>query len=251
MSKLINFRDLGGHTTTCGKKLRMGRLLRSGVPTELTTEDIARLKNHGLAQIIDLRRPWETEITPTDAVDSVVYLNIDVMADNHSRRALGPNEWLDGLVPHRMDDEMLAFYHGYITLSSAIKGYRDFVRACLANETGAILFHCAHGKDRTGFAAALLLRILGVVDEDIYADYLKTNEERKEANAAAMEGYRAKGLNDEQLAAMVILYNVKPEYLAAAFAAINAEYGSFETYIEQALGITKEDITKLKKLYLE
>ncbi|KAI8320357.1 hypothetical protein GQ54DRAFT_238991, partial [Martensiomyces pterosporus] len=39
-----------------------------------------------------------------------------------------------------------------------------------------ILFHCQHGKDRTGIVAMLLLGILGVDDEIIAEDYAQSQK---------------------------------------------------------------------------
>ena len=39
-----------------------------------------------------------------------------------------------------------------------------------------LLFHCTAGKDRTGFAAAITLRLLGVPEETILEDYLLSND---------------------------------------------------------------------------
>jgi hypothetical protein len=41
---------------------------------------------------------------------------------------------------------------------------------------GPVLLHCAAGKDRTGVAVALLLRIAGVERGEVVADYVSTNE---------------------------------------------------------------------------
>ena len=38
-----------------------------------------------------------------------------------------------------------------------------------------LVFHCTAGKDRTGFAAALILLSLGVQREAVMQDYLLTN----------------------------------------------------------------------------
>ncbi len=46
--------------------------------------------------------------------------------------------------------------------------------AALAQGQAPLLFHCAAGKDRTGFAAAVLLSLLDVADEAIIADYVRT-----------------------------------------------------------------------------
>ena len=252
MSKPVNFRDLGGLGTACGKKLRKGRLLRCGQVSGLGVEDVVRLQGHGLRQIIDLRRPWETEIAPNDKIDGVHCVNIDIMAGRTNMDRMSSAEgWIKDLDPARMDGEMLEIYRYFVMSPHAKEGYREFLQLCLKNEGGAILFHCAHGKDRTGFAAAVILKILGVADEDIYKDYMLTNEVRKAANAEAMDRYRAQGMNEEQVAAMGIMYNVRRDYLAAALDVIDGEYESFENYVTQELGLTSEDVARLKELYLE
>ena len=252
MDKPVNFRDLGGLGTACGKKLRKNRLLRCGQVSGLGAEDVIRLQKHGLHQIVDLRRPWETEVAPNDRIEWVNCVNIDIMAGRASMDRMASAEgWIKDLNPTHMDGEMMEIYRYFAASPHAKKGYAEFLRLCLENEKGAILFHCAHGKDRTGFAAAVILRILGVADEDIYKDYMLTNKMRKAANAEAMERYRTQGMNEEQIAAMEILYNVRREYLAAAFDAVNEKYGCFENYVEQGLGLTLNDVARLKELYLE
>lgn len=46
----------------------------------------------------------------------------------------------------------------------------------IAHAPGATAFHCAAGRDRTGVLAAMLLLALGASDEDIVADYARTDE---------------------------------------------------------------------------
>ena len=250
MNKLINFRDLGGLMTADGKKVRSRRLLRAGAPVKLLPEEIAMLKDHGLALIIDFRSEKEVGEEPVDKIEDVLYVNLDVMADVVSHWA-NPHEWTKKLHPDTADKEMMDNYKSFISAASSKVGFAEFLRHCAHMQDGAILFHCAAGKDRTGFGAAIVLKILGVSDEDIYDDYMKTLEERKEANVKIIEKYRAMGLNENQLAALTMMYGVKPEYLSAAFDAMGEEYGSFENYIEHGLGISAEHVERIREFYLE
>jgi protein-tyrosine phosphatase len=106
------------------------------------------------------------------------------------------------------------------------------------------------GKDRTGFAAAIILQILGVSQETIMEDYLLTNQ-------YFLPSYRwnlmfAQLVSGKQFAAVVQGFmEARSEYLWAAFETINREYGSFESYVRSGLGLTEEDVEHLKSLYLE
>jgi len=252
MNKLVNFRDLGGFAAAGGKKVQFGRLFRAAAPVGLSAEEVATLKRHGLVQIIDFRSQPEVSIAPADKIDGAAYVNLDVLADKLSNTSVSdPEEWLDRLSFDTVDEDMKNIYRDFIFLSSAQKGFADFVRVCANTGQGAILFNCAAGKDRTGFAAAIILKILGVSDEDIYADYLKTLEGREEANARLIKDYRAKGLTEDKLMALGLWYGIKREYLAAAFVALEEEYGSFERYMEHCLGILPADVLYIRELYLE
>ena len=102
-----------------------------------------------------------------------------------------------------------------------------------------MLIHCAAGKDRTGVLAALTHRLLGVHPDDIVADYLLTNlsshrPERLERAAKAIEA--ASGKTPDPAAVRAAM-GVAAEYLACAFAAIEARHGTVEDYLREALGV--------------
>ena len=50
-----NFRDFGGYATASGHKLAAGRLFRSANHAYATDEDLAKLRDLGVAVIVDLR----------------------------------------------------------------------------------------------------------------------------------------------------------------------------------------------------
>ena len=63
-------------------------------------------------------------------------------------------------------------YRGFVSSETARKGYRAFIDLLLEGRERAILWHCTAGKDRAGFAAAIVLALLGVSMDRIFEDYL-------------------------------------------------------------------------------
>ena len=102
------------------------------------------------------------------------------------------------------------------------------------------MIHCTAGKDRTGFASALILHALGVADEVIAEDYLLTNQH-----------YKRDASNVSDLPADVLdaIGNVEASYLAAAFEAVGNEYGDLETYLRDGLKLGTPEQTALKARY--
>ncbi len=127
---------------------------------------------------------------------------------------------------------------------------KRFVNELFSAGGRPVLFHCAAGKDRTGFAAAITLRILGVPLEVVLEDYLLSNQYYLTAHSwnlfliRLMKGNRFSNVVKGFL-------EVKPAYLCAAFEAIDSEFGSFEKYVRNGLGLTEQDIKNIRNLYLE
>ncbi|HNA90550.1 MAG TPA: tyrosine-protein phosphatase, partial [Anaerolineales bacterium] len=110
--------------------------------------------------------------------------------------------------------------------------------------------HCTAGKDRTGFAAASLLRILGVSQEVILEDYLLTNHYLL---SAYKWNLMFAGLVKGRHFANYIrgFLQAHPDYLTAAFKAAEQAHGSFEDYVRAGLGLNDKDVNRLKDMYLE
>jgi protein-tyrosine phosphatase len=129
--------------------------------------------------------------------------------------------------------------------------YRGFVRhnthrfaqffAHLLESNEPTVFHCTAGKDRTGFAAALVLHALGASRDEVMRDYLLTNERLK-----MPEGSRY-GMRREVAS---VLFRVQPEFLDAAFETVDREYGGLEPYFKEGLGLGSAQRERLKELYL-
>jgi len=253
MSNLMNLRDLGGYKAADGKIVKPGWLFRSNHLMGLTEEDFNKLEAIAGGReliIVDFRRPRELKEVPNDDVKDAVFINLDVISDADNGIIVKLQDFLEYATARLAEERMHSIYKSFIHMQSATKSFAEFLRICTKGER-TILFHCHHGKDRTGFAAMLLLKILGVSDEDIYDDYLKTLAGGAKMKEEILKAYQGKGFDGERMEAAAVLNSVKREYLETSFKTIEAEYGSFENYIKLGLGITDEEIKKLKELYLE
>jgi len=128
--------------------------------------------------------------------------------------------------------------------------FKAFIQEVLAAKGQPVLFHCTAGKDRTGFAAAILLRILGVPQETVMQDYMLSKPYALEARSRDIFILR---LTKGEVTAGVVekLSGVDATYLEAAFATIDAEYGSFENYVRDGLGLNDADVAALRASLLE
>jgi protein-tyrosine phosphatase len=129
-------------------------------------------------------------------------------------------------------------YRGFVRRSSG--RFAEFFQLLLASNEPTV-FHCTAGKDRTGFAAALVLHALGATREEILRDYLLTNERLRPST------YVWKGL-DPNVAG--VLWGVRPEFLQAAFEAVEQDHGSLDAYLARELGVGEAERARLRALYL-
>ena len=139
---------------------------------------------------------------------------------------------------------MREVYVAFVRSPEARASYAGLLTA-LATEPLPQLFHCTAGKDRTGWAAALLLELAGVDRETILADYLLTNE----VSSATREKYLA--LIGEHLGAdKVAVYEptmvVEPSFLDAAYAAVAEDFGAVDNYLRSGLGLSDEVLARLR-----
>jgi len=128
-------------------------------------------------------------------------------------------------------------YRGFVR--DGTPRFAEFFRYLLDSGEPTV-FHCTAGKDRTGFAAALLLHALDTPEEEVMRDYLLTNDRLE-----LPEGSRL-GLPRE---AMEVLWRVQPCFLQAAYAEVDAVYGSLEGYLREGLGLRSSERERLRTLY--
>ena len=171
-----NFRDLGGYPSTDGRSVRWNLLYRSDALHKLTDADHERLVDLDLERIIDLRAEPEAEQEPdrlpADLSRRLVHIP---MSDNETNAVF---ETRDVFIKNLKNIDAVQFLLQTNTefVTRFTPQFKQFLHEVLSASGRPVLFHCAAGKDRTGFAAAILLRILGVPHHVVQEDYLLTNQ---------------------------------------------------------------------------
>jgi protein-tyrosine phosphatase len=247
-AKAKNFRDLGGYPTSDGRRVRWGVVYRSDSLHKLNEIDLNLLASLNLSHVFDFRSENEAEREPDRLPDAVKLVSLPMLDSStkvwHDQR--------DELVKNMKSIDPAEFMLATNTElgTKFTPEYKRFYRELVTSNGRPVLFHCAAGKDRTGFAAASLLRILGVPQDVVMQDYLLTNRYFLDAykwnlfvgsivkGRKYMDGIRGFMKADES-------------YLNAAFTAIQNVHGSFENYVHEGLELTEHDIERLKKYYLE
>jgi len=245
-----NFRDLGGYQTTDGRRVRWKALYRSDGLHKLTRADLDMLATLSLARVIDFRAQHEKEREPDRLPAGADIRRIEIPILDSSTKV-----WHDSREEFEKNLGSIApaKYMLATNVELAIKftpEMRRFVHEILSANGQPVLFHCAAGKDRTGFAAAILLRILGVPQEVVMEDYLLSNRYFLAAQRWKLALFRLlKGRRF--INAIMDFMEARPEYLSAAFQALESEHGSFENYLRDGLGLGRQDIGRLGNTYLE
>ena len=121
----------------------------------------------------------------------------------------------------------------------------------LEERSGGFLVHCSAGKDRTGFAAAMIKLALGVSREVVERDYLLTNDFVDYENEVGPRLAKLLGDKAPSKAAALALSGVRLEYLHAAFDSSEATFGTIDGYLHEALALDEPTRQELQHRYLE
>lgn len=249
-----NFRELGGYQTLQGKKIKFHKLIRSGHLGDLSSADREQLTAYGVHYDLDFRTKQEVIEKPDRVPEGAIYEFDPVFSDDLTNASKGVGE-VDIWAKNDPDfgfQHMLKAYDDMIQGDSAQKAYRRFFTLLLENdqEDQSMLFHCTAGKDRTGFAAFILLSALQVPLKTIQADYLLTNEVTQDFIAFKLAQGKADGVNANVLQSIKDIQSVHAAYLDHALATVKAQYGGIDAYLQKAMQLSKEDLHDLRELYL-
>ncbi|MDR0225166.1 MAG: tyrosine-protein phosphatase [Burkholderiaceae bacterium] len=232
-----NFRDLGGYTGLDGRRVRWRTLFRADHLAGLSLADLQVLQGLKLARSADFRGKMESAhlayewpgiarhalvVEPT-----VVQRASALLAEGRDLTAAHAEEL--------MQDTYRSFVHAYAPRFAQLF-------QMLLDSQDPLVFHCTAGKDRTGWAAALLLTALGVDEETVMQDYLLTNQlyQRPATTFAAMPPE-----------VLDVLWRVQASYLTAATDMVRSDFGGMDRYLREALGVDTAARDRLAALYLE
>ena len=241
----LNFRDLAG--------VRRGVVFRSGELSQLTEADFLTLESLGVGCVFDLRTDGERAAAPTVWSRPVIHA-ISVGFD----RTEDPSTVLQTIMTSGVEPEHAMAAMQTVTARIAIEGAAEIGQVLLAIASGnePAIIHCTAGKDRTGIVSAFLQTLLGVPEETVYEDYLRSNdtvpaEIARRRVMAAMAPSMSPVVSRMPPESIRILMSADRSFLDSAFAAVHSEYGSFDVYVSAGLKLSSADVEALRKRLLE
>ena len=261
----LNFRDLGGYSGFDGKTVQWGKIFRCAQLDRLEPGGIQSLIDLGINTVIDLRFEDETLLYPTiraafpranffswqDEPDSAQTIEESSSMKRSWRSSLESGD------PAQVREAMRINYPTKLYSHRAI--YRRMLLQLLEQET-PLVFHCAAGKDRTGVAAALILSLLGVDNDQIMQDYLLTQpliEGRMEqwlaGGATTNDKYQdfQDHLSNQPREMIQPVLDADPAYMQTLLDYVADKYGSFETYALEQLELSSAQIEALRVQFLQ
>ena len=249
---IANFRDLGGYPSDSGKQVKWGTLYRAGTLAHSSDADLRNLGQLQLVSLIDFRSSQEKEEEPNRLPDPTGFTVVEIPTLDDGNKALV------GDIMARIDSGNFDGFDPNLAMMTANRQFateftpqfRQFIRTVLEADGAPIVWHCSAGKDRTGFAAAILLRILGTPRDIVMQDYMASREHALEARKSQLLLLRVfKG--EEAADKLAIMMGVEEAWLNAAFEEIDAQWGSFDNYVSQGLQLSSADIQRLRDSLLE
>lgn len=133
------------------------RYIRSDAPLCLTEEEIQWLLDNHITTLVDLRSAQELEHKPCPLQDvaGFTYYHIPVTGG--------------GDTPKSRE-------HLYEVYRGMVDAQMDTILETILNAASNVMYFCTAGKDRTGVVSALLLKRLGISEEVIVEDYMKSKD---------------------------------------------------------------------------
>lgn len=257
LTSLPNLRDLGGYKTRDSLVVRRTLLYRSSQLNHISTGDKEKIAALKLKNDFDLRTIRERESKPDELPDGVRNVSLDMLADASEEAYAKLDELfrdpkrkstVAGGGTAEAETAMKQIYCDLVTLPSAKTALGQLYTKLAQNGSTPALFHCSSGKDRTGWATAALLTLLGVPRETVTKDFLRSNDYILPLYKSTIDDFVKAG--GEPGIPPAIL-GVKASYLDAAFNEVQRVYGSMDRYFTEGLGIDAEKQRALKAAFLE
>ena len=261
---VINFRDLGGYLTNSGSQVKWHKVYRSAQLDRMSPEGVKSLSDLGVKAVVDLRFTQESNKYPTmrEAVPLAEMLSwhAEFQNDGEDRAGAMQMSWkdsLDSLDPRQVREAMRINYPQKLYSHRAI--YRKMLLRLAEGQT-PMVFHCAAGKDRTGVAAALILSLLGVADQQIVEDYLLTQKEVGNLVDSWLAAGAAGNADQEDFQQRMMrlpreviqpVFEADEAYITTLLDYVNTQYQGFANYAQEVLKFDADDVLRLQESLLD
>jgi protein-tyrosine phosphatase len=242
----INFRDMGGYLTRDGKRIKKQKFFRSGSLSRLTPNDCQTLEGLSIKYILDYRDRHESE-NDKDVIWKGAHHEC-APANPASHQSIPNKDFFSEEVLSAVRENYMESL--YRQLPFANPAYQRLFHKVENLGEGALVQHCAVGKDRTGMGSALLLLSLGVEKKAVIEDYLITEEN--------LESYRAEVLNriegkfsEKALSNFKYMMRANEKFLHAGLEAILERYENFENYFAAEFELNAGKLDSLRAKFTE
>ncbi|WP_255490504.1 tyrosine-protein phosphatase [Dysgonomonas sp. 511] len=241
LDSVQNFRDIGGYITNDNRRVKWGKVFRSGSIRHMTTGDSLELNSLDIKTVIDLRSE-DAKIQSIDRYHNVNYVRLPIAIDGYNsitKKVLEGKFLRDDAIMY-MQSTYRDMVYNYTQQYTKLFDY-------LCNEKNyPVMLHCYLGKDQSGMAAYFLLKALDVPMDDIEMDYM--------GSAIGIDRTKlvknADSLSESRQEAFTMLTKTDLAYLKYGISCIREKSGSIENYLVNELGLTPEKRNKLKKILL-
>ncbi len=250
-----NLRDLGGHPTRDGRRVRRGLLYRSTALDRLDGDDAIAFARLGVRSVYDLRTGPERRDAPDRLPDGTEYVVADVIGNAE----LGSPAQLNGVLGDpagartllgdgRGTAMWIQHYRDFVGVPSARAAYGRLFGDVASDAHRPALFHCSTGKDRTGWGSAAFMLLMGVPDDIVMDEFLLSNRLLEPVTARVFRAFEEKG-GDADLLRPV--FGVQPAYLDAGLDEMRRRFGSIEGYFADGLAVSPRTQRTLREAFLE
>lgn len=254
LARDANLRELGGVSSADGRRIRRRALYRSGELATLRFTPRRGLDRLELGTILDLRTDEEVRRRgETPAIGGARVLRVPMDSGDLTSSIL-PLVWRGRFDAVPLD---LLEQVNRALVRDCTASFRAIFDVLLDARSAPVLFHCTHGKDRTGVVAALVLLALDVEWSSILSDYLRSNETRTLQHRRQRLAVRTlapwlagRPFSRPDLAPLERLFDVVPRNLEAARDEMRQVAGDVDAYLTHACGLTAERRDALRAAFL-
>ncbi len=266
MEKVPNCRDLGGIKNVNGRNVRSHLILRTSYLMNASEKDIETLKKEGITDILDFRGDNEFAKYPDPKIDGVIihrlpmhllnrggwnnnvhYPHKSYLAEHDQLDYL--QEWLYVYGDCSADALMENCYREIISDPEVQKQWGELFHILL-NSKGALAFHCQDGKDRTGVAAMLILKLLEVDDKTVVEEYVLSKKYLSQKIERDYKQCLDHNVPEPVLSELKKVDGSERNWMESALKEFH-RLGGYPTYFIDKLGLTKEEIKAFQDKYLD
>ena len=185
----------------------------------LTPAGWRTLVDYGVRTIVDLRRHDEL------ARDAPLELPVDVV---HVPLQTQEDEFEVQRAWRREGDDEAGIHAAYKLMAEVLApNFARAVETVAEAPAGGVVVHCYAGKDRTGLACAMLLRLAGVGVEDIAADYGLSGDNIR----PLIDPWAAAAPDERERALRLRIGASPPQVMADVLAGLEQRHGDMRGYL--------------------